>query len=329
MTKKKAYLADLTLLGVTFTWGTTFVLVKEAINTMPPFTFLGVRFLFAAVLLGLFMLLFYRKSFQNLGAGIWGAGIWLGFWLFAGYAFQTFGLIYTTASKAGFITGLSVVMVPFLSLWLLRHRLKRNALIGVGIATVGLAFLSLNKGLDINLGDILVFFCAISYGMHITLVGKYAPKYGAFPLTLIQIVACGVFNLIGAFLFEDWTLAFSPQVLLDGWVFSALLICSLIATALAFLAQNHFQKFTTPTRTALVFATEPVFAALAGYLWADDRLTLLQVIGCLLILAGMLVAEIGGNHEDPDPDPEPKREGDREEATEEGYEKDRLALQGS
>lgn len=305
---KKSYIADLALLGVTFSWGATFVLVKEAINTMPPFTFLGVRFLFAAVLLGLFMLLFYRRTFQNLGKEIWIAGAWLGFWLFAGYAFQTFGLLYTSASKAGFITGLSVVMVPFLSLWLLRHRLKPNALLGVGVATVGMAMLSLNKGVDINLGDFLVFLCAISYAMHIVMVGRYAPKFHAFPLTLIQIVFCGLFNVIGAVLFEDWTLAFSADVLLDGWVFSALLICAVFATALAFVAQNHFQKFTTPTRTALVFATEPVFAALTGYWWAGDRLTTLQVIGCLLILGGMLIAELGGHKDDPDPEPKPEPE---------------------
>lgn len=304
---KKNYLADLVLLGVTFTWGATFVLVKEAIDTMPPFTFLGVRFLIAGLLLYLFMLAFYRRTLQGLSKDIWIAGTLCGFMLFLGYAFQTFGLLYTTASNAGFITGLSVVMVPLFSLWLLRHKLKRNAMLGVGVATVGLAMLSLTGELGINVGDVLVFFCAISYGLHITLVGKFTQNYHAFPFALIQIVTCGVFNMIGAFLFEDWTTAFTPRVLFDPWVFSALLICSVIATAVAFVAQNQFQKFTTPTRTALIFATEPVFAALTGYLWAGDRLGGLQVVGCLLILGGMLIAELGGQHEDPSPEPDTER----------------------
>jgi drug/metabolite transporter (DMT)-like permease len=301
---KKTHLADLVLLCITFTWGATFVLIKEATNTMPPFTFLGVRFLVASLLLALFMFAFFRNSLKNLNKEIWIAGTILGFTLFLGYAFQTFGLRYTSASKAGFLTGLSVVMVPFMSLWFLRHPLKRNAMIGVAVATAGLALLSLDRNLGINFGDILSFICAIFFGFQIVLVGRYAPKFHAFPLALIQIFTCGVFNMIGSLLFEDYRTAFTPSVLLNGWVLSALLICSVIATAVAFAAQNMFQKFTTPTRTALIFATEPVFAAVVGYFWANDHLTLAQMIGCLCILAGMLIAEVGGNHEDPDLTPQ-------------------------
>ena len=299
---KKNYLADLVLLGVTFTWGATFVLVKGAIDTMPPFTFLGTRFLIGGLLLLLFMLAFYRNTLRGLRKDFWIAGTLCGFMLFLGYAFQTFGLLYTTASNAGFITGLSVVLVPLFSLWLLGHKLKRNAMLGVGVATVGLGLLSLTGELGINRGDVLVFFCAISYGMHITLVGRYTHRYHALPFAMVQIVTCGAFNMIGAFLFEDWTAAFAPSVLFDPWVLWSLLICSVIATAVAFVAQNQFQKFTTPTRTALIFATEPVFAALTGYLWANDRLGPLQVVGCLMILGGMLIAELGGQHEDPLPE---------------------------
>ncbi|PWK15831.1 DMT family transporter [Tumebacillus permanentifrigoris] len=299
---KKSYMADLILLGVTFSWGATFVLVKEAIQTMPPFTFLAVRFLFAALLLFLFMFFFARDTLRGLDRRIWIGGVILGFWLFAGYAFQTFGLQFTTSSKAGFITGLSVVFVPFLSLWMLGHTLKRNALLGAGIATVGLAMLSLTSELSVNIGDLLVFLCALSYALHITLVGKYAPRFQAFPLALLQIFFCGVFNLGGALVFEDVSVVFAPDVLFDPWVFSALLICSVFATAVAFVAQNQFQKFTSPARTALIFATEPVFAAATGYFWAGDRLTILQVSGCLLILGGMLFAELGGQDDKPDPE---------------------------
>ncbi|TCP54761.1 drug/metabolite transporter (DMT)-like permease [Tumebacillus sp. BK434] len=297
---KKQRLADLVLLFVTFTWGATFVLVKEAIEKMPPFTFLGVRFLVAALILFLIMAVFYRETLKELTRQLWMIGIGIGLLLFGGYAFQTFGLLYTTASNAGFITGLSVVMVPLFALWLLRQKLKRNAVVGVVIATAGLAMLSLNQ-FQINLGDALVFCCAICYGLHITLVGKFTARYHALPFAFVQVVSCGVFNMIGGLLFEDVGASFSKDVLFDITVFSALLICSVIATAFAFVAQNQFQKFTTPTRTALIFATEPVFAALTGYLWAGDRLGTLQVIGCLLILGGMLVAELGGSHEEDSP----------------------------
>lgn len=295
---KKTFLADLVLLGVTFSWGTTFVLVKEAINTMPPFTFIAMRFLIAALLLGLFMFAFFRSTLRNLNKDIWIAGTLLGFTLFLGYAFQTFGLQFTSASKSGFITGLSVVMVPFMALWMLKQKLKRNALLGVLVAAVGLGMLSLTRDLSVNIGDVLTFFCAVSFGLQVVLVGRYAPKYHAFPLALIQILTCGLFSLMGALLFEHVGASFTPVVLLNGWVLSALLVCSVIATAIAFAVQNQFQKYTTPTRTALVFSTEPVFAALIGYFWENDHLNAMQIIGCLLILAGMLIAEIGGNHED-------------------------------
>ncbi|KEO81157.1 DMT family transporter [Tumebacillus flagellatus] len=302
---KKTILADSILLGVTFVWGATFVLVKEAINTMPPFTFLAVRFLFAALLLFLFMLFFARDALRGIDRRLWFSGAALGLWLFAGYAFQTFGLEFTTSSKAGFITGLSVVFVPFLALWMLRQKLKRNALLGSGVATVGLALLSLTRDLSVNIGDLLVLLCAISYALQIVLVGRYAPRYHAFTLALLQIFFCGVFNLIGSLLFEDISVVFSPDVLFDPWVLWALLICSVLATAVAFVAQNQFQKFTTPTRTALIFSTEPVFAALTAFFWAGERLDLQQVVGCLLILAGTLFAELGGHDDKPQSEPVP------------------------
>lgn len=291
---RKSLLADMVLLVVTFSWGATFVLVKEAIETMPPFTFLGVRFAIAAILLYLILLLFKREQLQ-FDNGILKAGTVLGFWLFAGYIFQTLGLQYTSASKAGFITGLSVVLVPLFSVWLLRIKPKRATVIGVGTATAGLALLSLDKVEAANFGDFLVLLCALSYAMHIIMMGKFAPKFKALPLALTQITAVAIFNLAGALLFEPWQSALAKDVLFNPSVDLALIITAVFATGLAFVAQSQFQKFTTPTRTALIFSTEPVFAAVTAYFWADERLSGQGIIGALLILAGMLMAELGGS----------------------------------
>ncbi|MFC4767530.1 DMT family transporter [Effusibacillus consociatus] len=290
---KKSLVADLILLLVTFSWGATFVLVKVAIDTMPPFTFLAIRFAIAAALIFLILLLFKRAHLQT-DKGLLKAGLVLGFWLFAGYAFQTFGLKYTTASKAGFITGLSVVLVPLFSVWLLRMKLKRPTIIGVITATAGLALLSLDKVEAADFGDALMFLCALSYAMHILLMGKYAPRFKALPLAMYQIAAVAIFNSIGALLVEPWQKAFTKEVLFNPTVDAAIVICAVFATALAFVAQSQFQKFTTPTRTALIFSTEPVFAAVTAYLWADERLSGQAVLGCLFILSGMLFAELGG-----------------------------------
>lgn len=291
---RKSLIADMVLLLVTFSWGATFVVVQKAIDTMPPFSFLGVRFAIAAILLFLIMLLCMRDQLQ-FDKGLFKAGVVLGGWLFAGYAFQTFGLQYTTASKAGFITGLSVLLVPLFSVWLLREKPKRSTVYGVAAATVGLGLISLDRLEAANIGDFLVFLCAISFAMHIIMMGKYAPRFRAFPLALVQIAAVSVFNLIGALLFEPWRTSLTPSVLFEPGIAIALLICAVFATALAFVAQSQFQKFTTPTRTALIFSAEPVFAAITAYFWIHERLGLQALIGCALILAGMLMAELGGS----------------------------------
>ncbi|BCJ88523.1 DMT family transporter [Effusibacillus dendaii] len=293
---RKTLLADLTLLLVTFIWGATFVLVQDATESMPPFSFLAVRFAVAAVLLYL-ILLIWKPDQLRFRKKIWSAGAIAGFWLFAGYAFQTFGLQYTTASKAGFITGLSVILVPLLAIWMLRMMPTRWTIAGAGMASVGLAMLSLNRVEAANFGDLLVFFGAFSYAMQILLVGKYAPLFPALPFVLVQIIVITILNALGAVLFEPWQSALRPHVLLNSTVIAAIIICALFATVFAYVTQAVVQKFTTATRTALIFSMEPVFAALAGYLWADERLTLQAVVGCLLILVGMILAELGGSQE--------------------------------
>ncbi len=289
----KSYFANLALVGVTFTWGATFILIKEAINIVPPFTFMTTRFLIAALLLALFILIFYRKALKLCWQKeIWLPGILLGFCLFFGYAFQTFGLQYTTASKAGFITGSSVIIVPFLSRWFLHHSLRSEAMLGILLATLGLLMLSHSREFSANLGDILIFLSAIFYAFHITLVARYTRLSSSLPLTLIQIFSCGFLSLACTSFFENISASFLSSIFLNKKVFFAIIICSVFATTFAYAIQNYFQKFTSPTHTALIFITEPVFAALVAYLYAGELLSITQIFGCLFMLAGMLVSEL-------------------------------------
>jgi len=289
---KKTLFADISLLFVTFIWGATFVVVQNAIASLPPHSFNAVRFLLAALLLGGWLVLFERKQLIHLNKKLLFSGMIMGVWLFVGYAFQTVGLLYTTSSKAGFITGLCAVMVPLLSIILLKQRPSKNALIGVVIATVGLYMLTMTDMTTLNKGDVLVFFCAIGFALHIIFTGKYSSKYPSLLLTVIQIVTVTICSFTFSFMTEDYRTAFSPSVLFRSEVIFALLVTAVFATALAFFAQTNFQKFTTPTRVALIFAMEPVFAAATAYLWINERLSTSALIGCLLILAGMLFAEL-------------------------------------
>jgi drug/metabolite transporter (DMT)-like permease len=292
---KKPLFADLSLLFVTLIWGTTFVLVQNAIGLLEPFSFNGVRFLAAALLLLLWLLIFERKQLKHFDRKLLFSGGFIGFWLFLGYATQTMGLLYTTTSKAGFITGLSVVFVPLFSMFLLKQYPSRNAVIGVLTATVGLFLLTMTDVTSLNIGDGLVFICAISFALHIIFTGKFSSKYPTLLLTIIQISTVAILSIFSSFFFEDWKKSFNPEILLSQDVIIALIITSVFATALAFLIQTSFQKFTTATRVALIFAMEPVFAAITGYYWADERLSISALFGCLLIFAGMVFAELPAN----------------------------------
>lgn len=289
---RRGYLADVLLLGVTCIWGTTFVLVQDAIKLFPVMPFLTVRFLLGGILLFLPVLLLPRYRVWLRSRVLWARGVWLGVWLFAGYVLQTVGLLYTSPARSGFITGLCVVLVPVFAWLILKKRTAKAAWIGVAVATVGLLLLSDNKA-GLNVGDLLTLLCAISFAIQIVYVGKFAPDLPALPLAAVQIFAVGVLSLIASLLSGVHTTLLMAQIN-SPTVLWALIICTLLATVLAYFAQTAFQKFTTPTRTALIFATEPVFAAIAAYLWTSERLSAIAWLGCALILGGMLIAELGG-----------------------------------
>lgn len=290
-------LADGILLIIAFVWGTTFVLVQQAIAVLPPYPFLFVRFTFAFLFL-LLVLFFLKKRANQVEkrkgktTELWKAGFILGFWLFAGYALQTVGLLYTTSSKAGFITGLNVVLVPLFSFFILKTAPRLNAIVGAFLAMGGLYFLTLGDALYLNIGDLLVFFCAIAFALQIVYTGKYAHSLDPIALTTIQLGVVGLFSLIFVPPFEDVTLLIRPVDWLTPTVILALSVTSFFATSLAFLAQTSLQRYTTPTRVAIIFSMEPVFAALTGILVAGDPVTAKMITGSLLILVGMLLAEL-------------------------------------
>jgi drug/metabolite transporter (DMT)-like permease len=284
------WIADSVLLLVAFIWGTTFVLVQNAIETLPPFTFLAIRFSLA----GMFLLLIFRWRGVSYRIPLKhvSVGAFIGMWLFLGYALQTFSLLYTTSGKSGFLTGLSVAMVPIWSLVLLGVKPRPTATVGVLLAVAGLYLLAFADFSSINRGDILALLCAVAFGLQIVYTAKYAPKVETLHLVTIQIFTVALLSGGCSLLFEPWEKALKEGAWSVPAVYTALLITAFLATSLAYLAQTHFQTFTTPTRVALIFAMEPVFAALADYWWMDVALETRTLAGCILIFAGMVLAEI-------------------------------------
>ena len=281
----KSQWADFLLLLVTLVWGSTFVIVKWAIEDLPPFPFLAIRF--ALAFISLLPFLWFQKAHISKGTLLKGAA--LGVFLFSGYAWQTVGLQYTTASNAGFITGLSVVFVPALVILTTRRLPSPSLLLGILCALVGLAFLSLGDRFQLNKGDLMILACAISFALHIFLVGRYAPQTNATVLASVQIFTVSILSYFFSFLLPQPSLYFSST----AWI--ALLVTAVPATSLAFFAQTKMQQFTTPTHTALIFSMEPVFAAISAFFFAGEILTTKGLIGAGLVLAGMLIAEFTGS----------------------------------
>lgn len=290
---KKTWFADFNLLLVALVWGTTFVIVQKAIAFLEPYSFNTVRFFIAAILLLFIIYFFKRSSFREFkNKNLLKSGTLLGFWLFLGYGFQTVGLLYTTSSKAGFITGLSVVLVPLFSYVLLKQKLNWQIGISSLLAVAGLYLLTIHNSFSLNIGDGYVLLCAVSFALHIVFTGKFAKSFDALCLTVLQLFTVSFLSFITAFFTEQWQEIFAANMLLKSEVITALLITSLFATALAFLAQTYFQSFTTPARVALIFAMEPVFAAITAFIVLNERLGLKALIGCILILSGMILSEL-------------------------------------
>lgn len=242
-------------------------MVQNAISFIEPFSFNGIRFFIAFLLLASWYGLFLSRKDTFRNKSLWFSGLKIGFWLFLGYAFQTFGLLYTTPSKAGFITGLSVVLVPIFSMLILKQWPSRNGLLGVAGATFGLYLMTASKSGAVTIGDFLVFLCAICFAMHIITTAKYAKQFAALPLTIIQIFTVSALSFCFGFVFEKPSVLLSGNLWLQSEVWSAIFVTAIFATALAFLAQTYYQVYASPTRVALIFAMEPVFAAITSYLW--------------------------------------------------------------
>ncbi|MGV3487908.1 MAG: DMT family transporter [Tuberibacillus sp.] len=287
----KKWFADLGLLFVTFIWGSTFVVVQDAIATIKPLAFNGWRFLFAALFLMICVGFIKQKHPININMKLILSGMLLGLFLFIGYGTQTIALLYTTSSKTAFITGLSVVVVPLFSWLLLRQTPKRAALIGVAISTVGLYILTDLKSFSFNKGDLLAFICALAFGMHIIVTAKVTTKYSSMGLTIIQLLTVSMLSFIGSLGLDGVSKTFSVAPFQHFIVLFACLFTALFATAIAFLLQTSMQRYTSPTHVGLIFIMEPVFAAITALIFTDEAMSQMTIIGGILILLGMMAAE--------------------------------------
>jgi drug/metabolite transporter (DMT)-like permease len=268
----------LLLVAVTAVWGWTFVVVQDAISFYDVIPFLAVRFVLAGTALAP---IYARKLTRR--SLIVGGGI--GVVLAAGYLFQTTGLLFTTPTNSGLITGLFVVFAPLADRLLFGANVSRQVVLAVALSLLGMVLLAGGGPEGANWGDLLTLLCAAALGLHIALLSRYAASYDAGALTLAQILSIALLFVIVWPFFATVSLP-TPEV----WV--ALLVTGLLASAGAFLVQTTVQQHIPAARTAIILTMEPVFAALFGYWLAGDRLVALQILGALLILSALVIGEV-------------------------------------
>ena len=283
--------ADLLLICCTLIWGVTFVVVKDALTDASVFVFLALRFLLATLLL----ILIYGRELRAIGASGFRAGALIGSCMFGGYAFQTAGLALTTPSKAAFITGFFVVLVPVLLALFGSRRVPVWVWVGALSAFTGLYFLAVPpSGLGaLNRGDLLTLGCAFMFALHVISIGHYTVRHSAGALTLIQVATTAFSTILCVPLFA-WIGAERPRLLWTPGLIGAVVATGIFATALAFSVQVWAQQYTSANHAAIIFTLEPVFAGVTSFVFYHERLGARSLVGAALILVGILVAELLG-----------------------------------
>jgi drug/metabolite transporter (DMT)-like permease len=278
--------ADLLLLLTAAVWGFAFVAQRIGMEYVGPFVFNGIRFALGCLVLVPFAWVRRHRAGTTGRQGILTVGLAAGGVLFLGASLQQVGIVYTTAGKAGFITGLYVVLVPLLAtIW--RHRVGRGAWIGALLAAVGLYLLSVREGLRISLGDGLVLASAFCWATHVLIIARWSKSHDVVMLALIQFATCSVLSLGVAFVAESFTVqairAAAIPILYGG----------LLSVGLGYTLQVVAQRDAPPTAAAILMSLEAVFAALGGWLILHETLVPRAMVGCGLMLAGVVLSQIG------------------------------------
>lgn len=277
-------MADLSLLLLTCAWGSTFLLVKNVVATTATGPFLMVRFGIAAAALGAVWL--WRRDRPT--PGLWRDGLLLGLAMLTGFTFQTLGLVHTTPSRSAFITGLCVLLVPFLGRFLYQRHVPASSWVGVILATGGLVALFQDAiSESVQLGDLLTAVCAVAYAFQIVWTGEFSRRH---PLTLLTLTQVGVTFLGSALLVPLEPVRFGGG---PGF-WASILFMALAMTAGAFFVMNWAQRHTSAVRAALIYSLEPVTASLFSWYFGGEVMTRSHLVGGGLIVLGVLTGEVGG-----------------------------------
>ena len=286
--EKKILRANLLLLLASAIWGLAFVAQKVGANYIGAFTFNGIRFALGSLSLIPVLIYFNKKSSNTsdntvldspLKGGMIAGGV-----IFVGNSFQQIGMSYTTAGKAAFITAFYIVLVPIFSIFL-KRRISASNWIGVFVALTGLYLLSITESFTISVGDILQVGGAICFAVHILLIDHFIKKVDAIKLSFVQFTTCSILSLVAALIFETITLNSILQAMIP------ILYGGICSVGIAYTLQVVGQKNAKPSHAAIILSMESVFATLGGFMILNENLTFRALMGCLLMLLGILLSQ--------------------------------------
>ena len=274
--------AELILFFIAVIWAGTFVIIKITLTELPPFYFLTLRFLTASVL---FFLLVFKKLTHTNRKEI-EAGLILGILLFAGFASQTSGLVYTTASNSALITGVNLLIVPFAQYFIIKRKVGLENWIGVAVVLIGLYLLTNPAVNGFNKGDLITLICAFAWAFYIIYLDVFSRKHNLYVLVLTQFITVTLFSFSFALAFEN-----AGDIIISSISILGLLYTGILATLLATFLGNKYQKDTSPIRAALIFTIEQPAAVILAIIFLKDKFILLQLVGVLLMISGILFSE--------------------------------------
>ncbi len=275
--------STLLLVAITVIWGLTFAVIKDVLRFVSPIYFIFWRFLIATVVV---YAVFARKIHADRGRSLV-PGMIVGLSVFVGFVTQTVGLKETTANKSAFITSMYVIMVPFLSHLLERKPVARRALGGSVLACLGLYILARPDFAGVNVGDVLTLICALAFGFQIVLTNIYSKTYEGSALLFYELLLTAVLCFPASLVWGGWNINLNRQVVVS------IIYVAVLATAFNIYIQNTFQKFVTSVKAAIIYTTEPIFAAVFAFLLIRELPTWSLLIGGGLIIAGLFVSAVG------------------------------------
>lgn len=274
--------AKLALLLATIIWGSSFIIMKNAVDQIPTPYLLGIRFSVAAVLLAV---IFVRRLKQINKEYIWQSSI-IGLCLYLAYFVQTLGLARTTPGKNAFLTAVYCIIVPFLYWIVDRKRPGKSNVIAAFLCVGGIGLVSLTNDLTVGLGDALTLVGGFFYAAHIVVVAKFGKDKDMFVVTTLQFAYCALYAGITALLLRP-----QMNLVLNSSLWGALTYLAIACTAVALLLQNLGQKYTHPSSASLILSLESVFGVIFSVIFYDEKLTVRIATGFVLIFVAILISE--------------------------------------